>query len=67
VENNNSSQIKDFPIVRHKKLHQIAGRTFVIIDDELVHALNLDDSTLVEQRLEGGVISLKIIRREKNC
>lgn len=64
MENNVPSAINDFPLTRKKKLHTVAGKTFVIIDDDFVRALNLDDSTVVEQRMEVDGISMKIVRRQ---
>lgn len=46
-----------------KKFHQVAGKTFILIDEELVNTIGIDDNTFVEQyALDDDVLALKVRR-----
>lgn len=48
-----------------KKLHNVDGKTFVIIDKNIVQRLGLDnDGIWCEQALVDGGLYLKVVRKE---
>lgn len=51
------------PRIKVKKFHQVAGKTFILIDEELVNSIGIDDNTFVEQyALDNDVLALKVRR-----
>ena len=52
--------------IRIKKAHQFAGKTFVVISQEIVDKLSINEDTWFQQELICNGIVLKILDRDWN-